>query len=105
MEKVSFAEKVYSLCKQIPKGKVTTYKEIAAKLDMRGYQAIGQVLRCNPYAPNVPCHRVIKSDGSLGGFFGKVNGKEILRKQIMLEKEGIIVNENKIDLNKFGYLF
>ncbi|MEK6900935.1 MAG: MGMT family protein [Nanoarchaeota archaeon] len=67
----------FSICQQIPKGKVTTYKEIASVLGTKGYQAIGQALQCNPYAPHVPCHRVVKSDGSLGGFKGKTSGKEL----------------------------
>jgi len=99
------AEQVYQLCKQIPQGKVTTYKEIAMVLEMKGYQAIGQVLRKNPYAPTVPCHRVVKSNGSLGGFKGCVFGKEITEKQRLLKKEGVIITENKIDLGKFGFRF
>ncbi len=82
MEKMSFAEKVYFLCRKIPEGKVTTYREIAHALNTKGYQAVGQALRCNPYAPRVPCHRVVKSDGSLGGFKGKSEGKEIKEKII-----------------------
>ena len=104
MEKISFSARVYSLCKLVPKGKVTTYSEIARKLGTKGYQAIGQVLSRNPYAPIVPCHRVIKSDGSLGGFFGKIAG-EIKRKRSLLENESVIVINDKIDLSKFGYYF
>jgi len=78
--KISFRERVYSVCRKIPKGKVATYGEIARQLNMKGFQAIGQALRCNPYAPHVPCHRVVKSDGSMGGFKGKRAGKEIEEK-------------------------
>ena len=84
---------------------MTTYKEIAGVLGMKGYQAIGQVLKKNPYAPVVPCHRVVKSDGSLGGFKGCVVGKEIIEKERLLKKEGVEIKENKINLQQFGFSF
>lgn len=98
MVKQSFAERVYKITKKIPKGKVATYRNIAHQLHCKAYRAVGQALNKNPYAPKVPCHRVISSDGSLGGFaFG-------LKKKIkLLEKEGIIIISNKIDLQKYGY--
>lgn len=98
----SFAEQVYSLCKKIPKGKVTTYKSIGDALGIRSYRAIGQALRRSPGMPAVPCHRVIASDSSLGGFKGKLTGKEILEKRKLLEKEGVEVKEEKINLDKYG---
>jgi len=88
-----FQQKVYKLCKKIPKGKVSTYKEIGKKLGGKGqiYRAVGVALNRNPYAPQVPCHRVVASDGSLGGFAGGV------RKKIkLLEKEGIKIKNKKI---------
>ncbi len=100
---MSFAERVYFLCRKIPKGKVTTYAEIARTLHIKGYQAIGQALRCNPYAPFVPCHRVIKSDGSVGGFKGKKKGKEMREKIGLLRKEGVRVVEGKVDLDKYSF--
>jgi len=50
----SFAEKAYDLLRKVPKGRVTTYKEIAHAMDTRAYQGVGQVMRNNPYAPEVP---------------------------------------------------
>ena len=50
----TFAEKAYDLLREVPKGRVTTYKEIAHALDTRAYQGVGQVMRNNPYAPEVP---------------------------------------------------
>ena len=105
MEEMSFAEKVYSLCSKIPRGKVTTYKEIARALSSKGYQAIGQALRCNPYAPAVPCHRVVKSDGSLGGFKGKKEGGEVKEKIKLLAQEKVEIVSGKVDLTKYCYLF
>lgn len=99
----SFAEQVYSLCQNIPKGKVTTYKNIGEALGVRSYLAIGQALRRSPGMPFVPCHRVIAGDGSLGGFKGKLTGKEILEKRTLLEKEGVEIQENKINLKEYGW--
>ena len=82
-----------------------TYREIAAALGTKGYQAIGQVLKKNPYAPITPCHRVVKSDGSLGGFKGRIVGKEIVEKEMLLKKEGVEIKENKIDLQRFWFSF
>lgn len=100
-----FSEKVYALCQSVPQGKVTTYKAIALKLGIKGYQAVGQALRCNPYAPKVPCHRVIASSGSMGGFKGKNEGKAINEKIALLKKEGVDIVEGKVDLEKYQWKF
>ena len=94
----SFNEKVYALLKKVPKGKVTTYKALAEKLNTKAYRAVGQAMRCNPFAPKVPCHRVVKSDGSIGGFMGKMNSnsKEVKKKIKMLRKEGVEIKNNRI---------
>lgn len=103
---MDFNNKVYQLTKKIPKGKVSTYKDIAEKMGTRAYRAVGRALRCNPYAPFVPCHRVVKSDGTIGGFMGKIKGKELDKKVGLLKKEGIFVKENKIlDFKKKLYKF
>lgn len=88
-----FQEEVYALLKKIPKGKVTTYKEIGKALGGKGqiYRAVGNALNKNPFAPAVPCHRVVASDGSLGGF---AHGSAA--KKRLLETEGILVKNNKI---------
>lgn len=93
---VTFAEQVYALVRQVPKGKVTTYKELAHALDSGAYRAVGQVLRCNPYAPHVPCHRVVASDGTLGGFNGAKSGPDIQRKIALLHSEGVTINDGKV---------
>lgn len=96
---MTFADKVYKLTKKIPKGKVSTYKIIAEKLGTKAYRAVGNALNKNPYAPKVPCHRVIKSDGSVGGFAKGTNAKIKL-----LKKEGIEIKNNKIE-KKFIFSF
>jgi methylated-DNA-[protein]-cysteine S-methyltransferase len=95
---MNFAEMVYTLCRNIPRGKVTTYKEIGKAIGIKGmvYRAVGVALKHNPRAPLVPCHRVIKSDGSIGGFHGKTHGKFIAKKIRLLQQEGIAVKKGKI---------
>jgi methylated-DNA-[protein]-cysteine S-methyltransferase len=91
-----FQTRVYRACSQIPKGKVTTYKLLAEALGIKSSQAIGQALKRNPYAPEVPCHRVVASDGTIGGFMGKVDGAEIAKKIRLLESEGVVLDGNKV---------
>ena len=98
INKKSFNEKVYSLLKKVPKGKVTTYKALAEKLNTKAYRAVGQAMRCNPYAPKVPCHRVVASGGKIGGFMGSNNfdSKEVKKKIRMLRGEGVKIKYNKV---------
>src|SRR4030042_6180165 len=101
-----FAEKVYDLLKKVPKGRVTTYKKLAEALGTKAYRAVGQAMRHNPYAPNVACHRVVSSDGTIGGFSGQKTGKAIRNKIRMLEKEGIKFKGKKIvNFKKIIYRF
>jgi methylated-DNA-[protein]-cysteine S-methyltransferase len=83
-----FQKKVYEIVKKVPKGKTTTYKAIAEKLNSSP-RAVGQALKVNPYAPMVPCHRVIMSNGEIGGYSGS-NPKNIRKKIALLKKEGAI---------------
>lgn len=93
----AFQARVYRLCKQIPKGKVSTYKEIGNALGIgQVYRAVGAALRCNPYAPVVPCHRVVASDGSIGGFHGETAGPMIAKKIQLLAAEGVVVKAGKV---------
>ena len=88
----SFNEKIWELAKKIPKGKVTTYKALAEKLGTKAYRAVGNAINKNPYAPMVPCHRVVNSDGTVGGF---ASGPE--NKIKLLKKEGIKIKDDKIE--------
>jgi O-6-methylguanine DNA methyltransferase len=96
MEAMRFDEKVWKLMKRIPKGKVTTYGLIARKLNTKAYRAVGNACRRNPYAPRVPCHRVVRSDGSVGGFGGETSGKTVERKIRLLRKEKVEVKNGRI---------
>ena len=88
---MEFSEKVYELCMLIPKGKVVTYKQIAIFLNTKGYRAVGNTLNKN-YNSYVPCHRVIKTDLSLGGFRSGIS-----RKWLLLKEEGVIIIKGKVD--------
>ena len=68
MKLTKFAQKVYSVVKQIPRGQVLTYQQVAQRIGQPlAYRAVGNVLNKNPFA-TVPCHRVIRSDGNSGGY-------------------------------------
>ncbi|MEM3374358.1 MAG: MGMT family protein [Candidatus Woesearchaeota archaeon] len=95
------SKKVYNLVKKIPKGKITTYKEIAKALDTKSYRLIGKILSKNN-DKNIPCHRVIMSNGSLGGYRGNKNN---FKKKKLLEKEGIKIINNKIEIKKYLHKF
>ncbi|HEY2573539.1 MAG TPA: MGMT family protein [Verrucomicrobiaceae bacterium] len=84
-----FEEKVYEATCCIPRGKVSTYQLIGTSIGCGSSQAVGQALRRNPSAPKVPCHRVISSSLTIGGFAGERNGAEIQRKLKLLGEEGV----------------
>ena len=88
---MNFEQKVYKLVKKIPKGKVSTYKIIAAKAgNKRAYRAVGNALNKNR-DKKVPCHRVISSDGKVGGF-----ARGTQEKIRILKKEGIKIKKDKV---------
>lgn len=89
---MTFNEKVWALTARIPKGKVTTYGRIARKLGSKAYRAVGAALHHNPFAPHVPCHRVVGSDGSLTGF-----ATGLAKKRRLLQGEGITFTNGKVD--------
>lgn len=88
---MKFYEQVWDLISKIPRGNVTTYKKIAEKLGTTAYRAVGNACKNNKKWPLIPCHRVVKSDGSIGGF-----SKGVELKMVLLEKEGIKIENGKI---------
>lgn len=94
---MTLAEKVYEKLRLVPKGRVTTYKYLAEAVGSRAYRAVGQIMRTNPDAPRTPCHRVVASDGRLGGFKGARGGKEIEEKVALLKSEGVGVKNGKVE--------
>ena len=84
-----FQKKVWNYLKTIRKGTVKTYKQVAIAINRpKSARAVANAVGKNPFAPKIPCHRVIRSDGSLGGYSGKGGVKT---KKILLKREGIIV--------------
>lgn len=87
-----FQRKVYLALLDIPRGKTITYKELGERIGCRSAQAIGQALKRNPFAPEVPCHRVIASNGRIGGFHGEREGEMIEKKLKLLQSEGVTMS-------------
>ncbi len=88
----NFSHLVYQATKKIPKGRVSTYALLAHHLgNDRASRAVGNALNKNPYAPIVPCHRVVKSTGELGGFASGPRDKKAL-----LEKEGVLIKQGRV---------
>ena len=80
MNGTKFQLKVWNYLKTIPKGRVKTYKQVAIAIKRpKSARAVANAIGKNPYAPKIPCHRVIRSDGGLGGYSGKGGIKTKLR--------------------------
>ncbi len=97
VEGMTFSQRALALAARVPAGRVTTYRDIANALGSKGYRAVGMAMHRNPYAPEVPCHRVVGSDGRLTGFAAGVR-----RKRRMLAAEGVKIQQNRIDLARYG---
>ena len=88
---MKFSDKVYQVVKRIPQGKVLSYKEVAKLAGSpRAFRAVGNILNKNKNF-KIPCHRVIKSDGQVGGYRG---GQK--RKASLLKREGMILNNRRV---------
>jgi methylated-DNA-[protein]-cysteine S-methyltransferase len=85
-------EKIYRKLLEVPLGNVTTYGDLAKAINLKnGQRIVGQIMKKNQFPVIVPCHRVVKSDGTIGGYaYG------IERKKYMLSKEGLEINNDKI---------
>ena len=106
---MTFSEKVLALVSKIPRGSVMTYRELAVRAGRpRAYRVVGNILNRNTYPASghplpkgeghpleIPCHRVVKSSGEVGGYVGGTK-----RKIMLLQKEGIFVKEGKIQITK-----
>ena len=95
-------KEIYKKLLEVPEGKITTYGELAKAVGFtNGQRAIGKIMNKNPYPVIIPCHRVVKSDGKVGGY---AYGEEIKIK--ILKKEGIKIKDGKIlDLENTIYRF
>lgn len=98
-----FKEKIYSVTRKIPKGKVATYGQLAKLAGKpKAARAVGVFMKINPDAPHTPCHRVVAADGSLTGYSGKGG---IVGKKKMLLKEGVHFKGNRVDLSRSQWKF
>ncbi|NQU78156.1 MGMT family protein [Candidatus Woesearchaeota archaeon] len=102
---IAFNQQVWNLCRKIPKGKVSTYKEMAEALNSKAYRAVGNALNKNTKgawttkgSEMIPCHRVVNSDGRIRGF-----AKGFDAKKLLLEKDGVKVIDGCVDLNVYNY--
>ena len=88
----SFQSQCYKALKKVPRGKVITYGGLAEMIGRpKAHRAVGSAMNKNPFAPKVPCHRVVKSNGDLGGF--SIDTKVKIKR---LQEEGVMVSNNKI---------
>ena len=99
MEGTKFQLKVWNYLKTIPKGTVKTYKQVAIAIKRpKSARAVANACGKNPYAPKIPCHRVIRSDGMIGGYSGKGGVKK--KRQLLIEEGYNIFKHNKLNLFK-----
>ena len=107
----AYQQAILRLLAEVPKGKVTTYGDLAKELARRNPKwsplagrAVGTTMRNNPCGPQIPCHRVIKSDGTVGNFRGGAEGA-VKEKTGMLRDEGQTVLSGKISLKEYRHKF
>ena len=106
-----YQQAILRILAEVPLGKVTTYGDLAKELARRdpkwspnASRAVGTTMKNNLCGPQIPCHRVIKSDGTIGNFRGGEKGA-VEVKIGMLRDEGVTVTDGKIDLSKFQHEF
>jgi len=87
----TFSQKCLKILTQIPKGKITTYKEIAHTFNTRAYRAVGTAMSKNQFLNKYPCYKVVKQNGEVGKYVGSEN-----KKIELLKKDGIEIKNNKI---------
>ena len=98
---LSMISKAYALLKKVPSGKVTTYGALAKASGLHP-RTIGMLMRSNEDPVNIPCYKVVRSDGSLGGYSGAGGTR---KKIALLAKDGIAVKNGRIDLKKHLHRF
>lgn len=97
----SFADKCYELLKLIPEGKVTTYSEMAKALNTKAWRAVGTAMARNSKLIVIPCHRVVRSDGSVGEY-----ALGTRKKSELLSSEGVEIANGKVrNLDKYFHSF
>ena len=98
---IKFKDRVYTITKKIPKGKVATYGQIAKLAGHpKAARAVGVLMKKNPNAPLVPCHRVVGATGKLTGYSA---GKGLETKKKMLTAEGVYFKNGRVDLTRSSW--
>jgi len=98
-----FQDAVYKALLKIPKGRVTTYGEIARYLHTKAVRAVGSAVGKNPNAPAVPCHRVVLSTGKIGNYSGE--GGVDTKKALLTEEGVVVVNDTILNFKDVLYTF
>lgn len=98
----SFKQKVYQKLKHVPKGKVITYKNLAKAINSKAYRAIGNCMKTNSDPKNIPCYKVVNSNGKIGSYSAPGGTK---KKIALLKKDNIQIKDKKIDLTRYGFRF
>jgi O-6-methylguanine DNA methyltransferase len=98
---LGFRQRVLERVAEIPEGRVATYKELARAVGRpRAWRAVARALATNPSPMKIPCHRVVRSDGRIGGYRLSVR-----RKEELLRREGVEIRDGKIDLGRHVFRF
>ena len=97
---MNLKDKIYSKLKQVPKGKVITYKDLAKAVNSKAYRFVGSCMAKNSEPAKIPCYKVVCSDGRIGNYSAKGGIKKKIQ---LLKKDGIIVKNGKVDLKKYGW--
>lgn len=96
---MKFTEEVLKLVSKVPRGRVTTYGEIARAIGRpRAARAVGLALSRNPFPGRIPCHRVVRSDGKIGGYS---LGAEL--KERLLREEGVEIRDRRVRVEKYFF--
>ena len=94
---MKFSLQVFEIVKNIPRGKVMTYKSVAERLESKAYRAVGNALKNNPDPKHIPCHRVVKSNLEIGGYFGHIDDYLSKEKEKKLKDEGVKIENGKVN--------
>lgn len=95
-------DKIYSNLKKVPKGNVITYKELAKSVNSKAYRFVGACMAGNKNPVEIPCYKVVLSDGRIGNYSGSGGVKSKIKK---LENDGIKIINGKVDLSRYLHKF
>ena len=100
--KMNLKNKIYKKLKQVPRGKVITYKELAKAVSSKAYRFVGMCMAQNTDMKHIPCYKVVNSNGMVGAYSGAGRIKTKIK---LLKKDGIEVVNGKVNLKKYEWKF